>query len=200
MENQKSLYEKRFDKFVKMLTEMSKYTGSYSTVHSERFLKDMLEDDLENHSDFKKTFNEVLQKNSNPKTVAKQLIQHDFEAVRSWLFMVRVLDEQKTRAIIRGLWDEDCFETLSDAGSLKVGGGGMTALISNHVGDGTNECGITSDDSQSWKLDTLMEQADVTLRGDIDIYTYDCGSNVLKTISGDFFVYIYDNMFTFVRW
>lgn len=200
MKTENSAFEKRFDGFIKMLAKLSRYTGSYSTVHSERFLKDILEDDLENHSDFKKTFNEVLQKNSNPKTAAKQLIQHDFEDVRSWLFMVRVMDEQKTRKIIRSLWNEDRFETISDAGSIKVGGGGMTALIPNHAGDGTNECGITSDGSVLWKLNTLMEQADVTLRGDIDIYTYDCGNNVLKTISGDFFVYIYDNMFTFVRW
>ena len=81
----------------------------------------------------------------------------------------------------------ECFTTISDMGSVKVGiEGKCTILIPNGYGDGTTEVRIVPN------RDYIPDGASflTTVEGEeIGIFSYDCGAKIVKTLSGRYGIY-----------
>lgn len=94
------------------------------------------------------------------------------------------------------LKDDECLTTYSDAGSLKIGSGDMTILIPNGYGDGITKTLFLLDkefDCDSFQFFTSVE-------GKIDIYSSDCGNEIVKTIIGRYGIFFRDSIIIFVEW
>ena len=89
-------------------------------------------------------------------------------------------------------WNEEkamaeTLHTMSDVGSVKVGiEGKCTILIPNGYGDGTTEVRLVPN------RDYIPDGASflTTVEGEeIEIFSHDCGQEVIKTLSGRFGIY-----------
>lgn len=78
------------------------------------------------------------------------------------------------------------IRTESDVASVKVGNENFTMLIPNGYGDGTTLVVVADnkEETEGFNFFTIIE-------GDIiNIYDHDCGNDVADTISGEFYVFI----------
>ena len=90
-------------------------------------------------------------------------------------------------------------KTTSDVGALKIGVNGMKLLISNRYGDGLNRVAIFDHDPGhvSW----LFPYGGDIIKGKaINVYEYDCGENVICTLSGSYVIYSDDRFFALVKY
>lgn len=87
-------------------------------------------------------------------------------------------------------------KTYSDVGSLAVGCDQCRFFIPNRSGDGVMRYAVVS--KKEWN----NQMADFTtmISGDMEIYDYDCGSEISETISGRFGVYVYDGIVVLEQW
>jgi len=92
--------------------------------------------------------------------------------------------------------------TLSDAGSVKIGNDNFSVLIPNGYGDGDTKVIIVSNiDCESFKSFKFF----TSIKGNINIYNYDCDSpclesKVIETIKGWYGVYYKDGTVLFEKW
>lgn len=92
----------------------------------------------------------------------------------------------------------DVFKTESDAGGLKVGNDNFSIVIPNGEGDGVTRVRIFNrEESESINYD-MMEYF-ITLNGEFNIYSYDCGNSVLKTLNGKYQAFYYGGMISLVE-
>ena len=89
----------------------------------------------------------------------------------------------------------DSFETYSDIGSLSVGTKEFKYNIPNLYGDGTNKVYIIDNNINLNCLDFLT-----TIEGNFNIYEYDCGNQIAKTLKGRYAIYRGKRVFVFVKW
>ena len=96
------------------------------------------------------------------------------------------------------MFGDKCFKTYSDAGGVKVGSDTFSVLVPNGRGDRTTRVAVFEDESE-FNAD-LMMYSGTSLHGDFVIYDYDCGNNPVTQLSGNYFVYYYDDLVAFVRY
>lgn len=89
----------------------------------------------------------------------------------------------------------DHFTTYSDVASLKVGNEDFTIDISNFYGDGENNVYIFDTAVQLSCVDFVT-----TIEGTFNIYEYDRGKEVIKTLCGKYAIYRTSQVFAFVKW
>lgn len=99
---------------------------------------------------------------------------------------------------VRKMFGDKCFKTSSDAGSVKIGTENFTLNISNGYGDGTTRVAVFPK-GELFNND-MMNFNGTALHGEFNIYSYDCGTEIEKTLNGDYFVYVYEGLVAFVEW
>lgn len=99
---------------------------------------------------------------------------------------------------VRQMFGDRCFKTYADGGSVKIGNDSFSLNISNGYGDGTVRVSIfTKEDRFN---ENMMNYTGTALHGEFNIYEYDCGDTIAKTMNGDYFVYIFEGLVAFVEW
>lgn len=88
------------------------------------------------------------------------------------------------------------FVGLSDKGGLKVGNEDFSFVIPNGSGDGLTKAAFVDD--YSFDLSGFYFFTDI--QGKFNIYDYDCGDKVLKTIEGRFGIFYGEGFVIFERW
>lgn len=100
----------------------------------------------------------------------------------------------------RTVMGTDCFKTSADAGGLKIGNEKFSVLIRTG-GDGTVRVAVKSKEAQKDEYYTNdLFYYDTVVEGEINIYSYDCGNEISKTINGRYGVFTYDGMVLFEEW
>lgn len=97
---------------------------------------------------------------------------------------------------LRAMLGERIKKAYSDAGSLAVGCGQCRFFIPNRSGDGVMRYAVVA--KSEWN--NGMADFTAMISGDIDIYGYDCGNEVIETISGRFGIYVYEGIVILERW
>lgn len=97
---------------------------------------------------------------------------------------------------LRAMLGDRVKKTYSDVGSLAVGCDQCRFFIPNRSGDGVMRYAVVS--KSEWNND--MADFTTMVSGDLDIYDYDCGGEVIETIAGRFGVYVYDGIVILERW
>lgn len=90
-------------------------------------------------------------------------------------------------------------KTASDVGALKIGVDGMDLLLKNYYGDGINRVAVFDkyDPYVSW----LFPHGGNIIRGEaLRVYGYDCGTDVVCTLSGSYIIYTDDRFFALVKY
>lgn len=99
------------------------------------------------------------------------------------------------RQRVKEMLKDKMFDTYSDAGSVKVMNDNFSVNISNEYGDGVTHCAVLS------KTDRfnsgMMNFSRTTIRGTADICRYDCGSEPIKKLDGEYLVYTYEGIVVF---
>ena len=96
-----------------------------------------------------------------------------------------------TRRILDRL--DNIIMTDSEAGGLKIGNNAFSIVIPNGKGDGTTKVSIVE------KFNRNMLEYFTTVEGDINIYSHDCGDEVVRTIDGIYSIYYHNGIIIFVR-
>lgn len=96
--------------------------------------------------------------------------------------------------IIQMLGDK-VFKTMSDIGGVKIGNDKFTVIIPNGYGDGDTRIAIVN----RGEINDNMFNFFTFIEGDINIYSYDCGDDVVRTISGKYGVYYWEGFVIFEK-
>lgn len=100
-------------------------------------------------------------------------------------------------ARIRAMLGEKQIKTDSDAGSLKVGTEACSMLIPNGRGDGVTRVAILERDE--WN--NSMLDFFTSIQGSaINVYGYDCGEKVVRTISGRYGIFRGEGFVVLEKW
>lgn len=88
-----------------------------------------------------------------------------------------------------------------DGGSLKLGNGNFTATYGNDFGDGDFEVRIYDSEEEVMK-DYELNQLNFkgSVEGEISIYEYDCGNEILTTINGRYGIYAHCGDIILEKW
>ena len=91
-------------------------------------------------------------------------------------------------------------DTISDAGSVKVGSDSFSALIPTGDGDGESAyCVYTQQELDADKINTADLNYFTLLSGQFSVYDYDCGDTVSDTLEGRFNVFYAEGIVFFVK-
>lgn len=99
---------------------------------------------------------------------------------------------------MRKFLGERQFKTSSDAGGVKVGTDGFSMIIPNGYGDGITRVAIVGKNE--------LPQSDIlrfftSVKGEkINIYSYDCGEGVSRTMSGRYGIFHGEGFVVFEKW
>jgi hypothetical protein len=166
------------------------------TSKKERFLKDCLfnpafpeaKEIIENYllmaSDTKNFIDLVLSDKTLKNTQAYAVLSRNERQEKHWYK-------------VREMFGEKEFKTESDAGSVKIGNSSFSVLISNGCGDGTTRVAIF-DDEKEFNSDMMDFQA--SINGCFNIYSYDCGNDVVINLNGRYGIYSYQGFVAFENW
>lgn len=90
---------------------------------------------------------------------------------------------------------DDHFRTHSDIGSIKVGNNDFTYFLRNDFGDGDNDIFVFND--------FVLLEGKLSIEGHIEgkfnIYDYDCGNNIARTLEGSYTIYKKECLLVFVK-
>lgn len=91
-------------------------------------------------------------------------------------------------------------DTISDAGSVKVGNDSFSVLIPTGDGDGESAyCVYTQQELDADKISTADLNYFTLLSGQFSVYDYDCGDTVSDTLEGRFNVFYAEGIVFFVK-
>lgn len=134
--------------------------------------------------DIKKFINEIV------KTEDKEIMMTQEYAIASFL-----ADDGSHWYRLRAMVGE-VKHTYSDAGTLKIAKDGFTVRIPNDYGDGTMRYAVVNDED----FNHFMAKFCCEVRGEFNVYDYDCGDEICETLKGRYFVYYYDGIVVFTKW
>jgi|GEM_PF-956631 len=147
---------------------------------------------------FKPAFEELWNQ-ANTLSEFMELTQNDprtsLERATAFLFREHPLTDALWK-FQRSQLGEKSFHTISDAGSLKIGNDSFSILIPNGYGDGTMRCAIL----ESGEFNRDAFEFFTSIEGTLNIYGYDCGDDVVKTITGRFGIYHGNGFVVLERW
>lgn len=96
---------------------------------------------------------------------------------------------------IRQMLGDKVFKTMSDIGGVKIGNDKFTVIIPNGYGDGDTRIAIVN----RGEINDNMFNFFAFIEGNINIYSYDCGDDVVRTISGKYGVYYWEGFVIFEK-
>lgn len=97
---------------------------------------------------------------------------------------------------IRKMLNEMVFKTTSDVGGVKIGNDNFSIIIPNGYGDGVTRIAIVNRGDINENMFTFF----TSVEGCINIFSYDCGDEVERTIFGKYGVYYCEGFVIFERW
>lgn len=98
---------------------------------------------------------------------------------------------------IRSMIGNKCKKTISDVGGLKIGNSEFSIIIPNGLGDGTTRYAIY----EAYEgFNEQMLAFSTSVQGEIDIYNYDCGDEIVDHISGRYGIYSGNGFIIFQKW
>lgn len=112
----------------------------------------------------------------------KVLVRHSFE-VKFFQGTAVLLDGDKD--YLSSILGDKCFRTTSDAGGVKIGNENFSIVIPNNLGDGLTRIAILNEKENNSSAFNFMG----AIQGRFNIYNYDCGDKVIKTLQGRYLVY-----------
>lgn len=134
-------------------------------------------------SDIKKFINEIV------KTEDKEIKMTQVYATASF-----IADDGRHWYRLRAMVGEVKY-TESDGGSLKIAKDGFEVHIPNGYGDGTMRYAVVNDEDFNY----FMAYFCCVVKGEFNVYDYDCGDEICETLKGRYFVYSYDGIVVFVK-
>lgn len=143
----------------------------------------------------------AVRHNRSPVSVRQKAQRGSFKTARrvgrNW-----VIDENEPYSDLRTtspdfwlLTNGKRYDTISDAGAIKVGNDAFTVLIPTGAGDGESAFCVCNEDEFDISTATYF----TLLSGQFNIYDYDCGNTVAETVEGKFQIYYVDGIVFFVK-
>lgn len=97
---------------------------------------------------------------------------------------------------VRAILGEKCAKTYSDCGGLKIGNDTFKSLISSNGGDGVTRYAVLEEGSFNTEM---LDYVGVIEGSEINIYDYDCGNDIVQTLSGKYAIYRYCGIIVFCK-
>jgi len=146
---------------------------------------------------FKKDSKNVLAKlwkNAKDLKDFKKLIMEDKEA-RLMQFTGEWLKDDTE--FLQSFVSDDAIYTMSDAGGLKIGTNGFNVIAPNGAGDGSTVVSFLKKDSFNSSAFNFW----TSINGnEINLYSYDCGNEIARTVNGKYGIYFKDGLIVFEEW
>lgn len=128
--------------------------------------------------------------------VEKYLSTEDFRREQCYQEMLKKYEPEKLWHYIREMFGYRSTKTESDAGALKIGVNGLFVLIPNGHGDGTMRYAVLEHDD--FYASGIMHYFTI-IDGKFNIYSYDCGNDILEELDGRYRVYYYEGLVALVK-
>lgn len=131
--------------------------------------------------------NQILKQSNNTDEFIDNFISNqNLKNTQAYATLIKYERPQKQWYAVREMFGDKCFETESDAGSLKIGNSEFSILINNNIGDGVTCVAIFNNEKEFYNAD-LMDFTTL-IQGHFYIYNYDCGECVCKELNGKYVV------------
>lgn len=165
---------------------------------NDHYIRRCVFDDVEWDEVYKRKLYAIIHKSSTEEEVVERYLTCEaFQNRQAYAVLAKEYKPSEMWMMLRKNLGDRVFKTTSDAGSVKVGSDAFSVLLPNGRGDGVTRCAIV--DCGSWCSNFLTFFT--SIQGDaINIYSYDCGSSVAKTIKGRYGVYYGDGFVVFEKW
>lgn len=119
-----------------------------------------------------------------------------FKGSDEWYILMQKKRPKQVWYAIRAEFGDSCFKTSSDAGGVKIGNDAFHLIVPNGYGDGETRCAIVN--KEAFGCRRLMQYF-TQVSGDFNVYSYDCGDDIAKTLNGNYHIYFYEGLVAFVK-
>ena len=125
--------------------------------------------------------------------------KHDYYKSDIYQIVLKKYDTNGTWYYCRENMGDDRKYSISDAGGLKVGNDSFSVIIPNGHGDGEMRYAIL--ERENFFADTIFKFFTSFSGENINIYSYDCGEDIIETLpSGRYGAYYYDGLVVLEKW
>lgn len=146
---------------------------------------------------YRKELYSVIRKSKDTEDfIDKYIACENFKCRQAYAALIKNCRQSKLFYAIRDMVGDKQFKTSSDAGGVKIGNNGFSVIVPNGRGDGVTRVGILEQEEFNQNLLHFF----TGVEGEINIYAYDCGDTIAKTISGRFGVYYGEGFVVFEKW
>jgi hypothetical protein len=179
-----------------LLTSETKYAeGWNATIYENNFIQECLFNEFSDKLD---AVNELLEKAENTEDFYKLILADErMRKTQAYARLSKALPHHWYR--IRDMFGDKQFKTYSDVGGLKIGNENFSMIIPNGYGDGTTRVAIFEERYIENEFNDMMLKFFTSVKGKFNIYGYDCGNEVVKTLEGDYNIYYGDGFIAFQR-
>lgn len=155
------------------------------------------EDYTENQKSFNKAVRKIAHESTNVDEFIDKFLEEDgFKLTQAYAELIKRERPEEAWYYIRGMFGNRSKKTVSDAGGLKIGNGNFSIIIPNYSGDGYSRYAVV----RKYEINTGIFNFFTSIEGEINIYSYDCGSEILETLTGRYGVYVYQGFILFEKW
>ena len=169
-------------------------SSGYSFIRHCLFKDESWEQGAEEHN--KEVENLIKASATTDEFVEKYLANTEWKKEQCYQAMLKKYKSEKIWLFIREMFGDKSQKTISDAGALKIGAGGFAVNIPNGYGDGEMRYAVLNDDE--FYASDLMHYFTM-ISGKFNVYSYDCGDDILEELDGTFQVYFYEGLVALVR-
>lgn len=150
---------------------------------------------LENNWHGGKTYMKIWKESKNLKDFKQRVLQNEEVKLLQGTAELMKNDVDNWR-YLRSILGDKQFKTSSDAGGVKIGNENFEIIIPNGVGDGITRVAVLNKNEMN---DSAFDYI-TFCKGKINIYNYDCGCEIAKTIEGRYGIYSKDGFVVFEKW
>lgn len=93
----------------------------------------------------------------------------------------------------------NCYQTLSDRGDLKLGNDSFNIYVANGYGDGFTDVYLFEKDNEYIRAVENIMYYKTNIEGTFNIYQYDCGNKVLDVVTGNYDIYSFNGHIAFIE-
>jgi hypothetical protein len=184
------------DSNYKVITDELHYTSEYTpTNRKNAWIQTCLFNDSPRFENELQIINEHLENSKSTDDFYKKILTDDrLKMHQGYAELSKAMPRHWDR--VKSMFGDKQFKASSDAGGLKIGNENFDILIPNRLGDGTTIVAIFDDPRE---FNSHMLDYFTSIYGTFNIYDYDCGNEVLKTISGRYGVYCNSGFIALVK-
>lgn len=148
--------------------------------------------------EYKRKTNHIVSISNNVEELIDNILFEEY-FFKHQIYAVLLKHERPNRLwkAIRTMFGERCFKTESDIGGLKVGNDDFSIIVPNGRGDQTTRVAVF-ENRKDFNDSLMLFWTDV--QGTFNIYSYDCGSVPVITLSGRYAIYYHDGFIAFEKW